>query len=126
MKQLLSLVVVALLAGCASPKPGSPEAVARSPQGKLVNDATRCCIELMCQGKLPGMADGEHGHLETEGIPCDAPISYPASVSIRVTKKDESDYSYTFTKDTATSTWRLAKATRVDKDGHVLGQLFPK
>jgi hypothetical protein len=126
MNQLLLLVAIVLLAGCAGPKNGTPEAIARSPQGKHLESATKCCAELMFQGKLPGVAKDELGSLETEAIPCDSPFSFPASVRIHITKKDGSEYSYTFRQDAAASAWRLASASRVNKDGRVLEELFPK
>jgi hypothetical protein len=81
-------------------------------------DAIRHCAELRQSGWLPGVVRDEHGRVESEVIPQRDRVSYPVTVVLRVTPEaDQSRYSYTFTKDSRSSDWRLTKALRLRADG---------
>ena len=74
--------------------------------------------ELKAAGKLPGFAATDHGDVQTQAFHITHHITYPASVEIYATKKnDQSHYTYTFTKDNASSEWRLTAAWRTTPDG---------
>jgi hypothetical protein len=74
--------------------------------------------ELKEAGKLPGFAPTEHGRLQTQGFPLNHRITYPASVIVYATKdQDPARYTYTFTKESNSSDWRLTAAWRTLPDG---------
>jgi hypothetical protein len=74
--------------------------------------------ELKAAGKLPGIAATDHGKLQTQAFHITHQVAYPASVEIYATKEnDPSRYTYTFTKDDASSGWRLTAAWCTTPDG---------
>jgi len=116
MKKNVSFVVcistMLVLASCISHPSGD------SPYATLTNDAIRQFAELRHAGNLPGLTLDEHGQLETEAIPQSENVAYPVSVVLHVkVEKDQSRLSYTFTKESRTSEWRLVKAWRTKADG---------
>ena len=81
--------------------------------------ATSRFEELKEAGKLPGIAATDHGKLQSQAFPITHHVAYPASVEVCATKEnDQSRYTYTFTKDSASSEWRLTAAWRTSPDGH--------
>ncbi len=110
--RLLFVVVISVfVSSCAT------EHLTDSPYEPLTNDAIRRFAELRDAGKLPGLRRDEHGRLESEPIPQRDRVVYPVSVVLHVSKEvDRSRYSYTFTKDTRFTEWRLTKAARVFPD----------
>jgi hypothetical protein len=74
--------------------------------------------ELKAEGKLPGFTASDHGNIQTEARPLGYRFSYPATEMIYGTKpNDTAHYTYTFTKDSASSEWRLTAAWRTSEDG---------
>jgi hypothetical protein len=116
----VSLILITLLEGCAS-----PESAARGQQGKMLQSAVQHFAQLKQQDRLPGIRREEHGSLTTKALPLrEGDISYPASVTIRATKKgDDSTYSYGLLKESESSPWQLVKASRLGKDGKLLEEL---
>ena len=89
-----------------------------SPYERLTNDAILQFAELRHSGDLPGIAGGGSGQVETGAIPEGKRVTYPVSVVLHVKlEKDQSRLSYTFTKESKTSKWRLVKASRTTPDG---------
>ena len=81
-------------------------------------EALRHFGELRQSGKLPGLANNEHGNVETEAIPESQHMIYPVTVALHVTSKAQgSRYGYTLTQDSEAAQWRLTKAWRVQTDG---------
>jgi hypothetical protein len=81
--------------------------------------ATSRFEELKAAGKLPGIAAADHGKLQSQAFPITHQVAYPASVGIYATKEnDQSRYTYTLTKDGASSEWRLTAAWRTSPDGN--------
>jgi hypothetical protein len=75
--------------------------------------------ELKEAGKLPGFAPSDHGNMDTQGYPAGGRITYPASMVVYATKEhDSGPYAYTFTKESASSGWRLTAAVRTGPNGH--------
>jgi len=120
----LCLFVAFVITGCVS-----QETAAKSPKGKLLQDADSYVSELKEQGKLPGFSSTEH---VTVRLIASAPwkggdVSYPAPVMVRIWKQgDDSTYYYALVKDTQEAPWRLTKATLCDKHDKVIERLFPK
>jgi hypothetical protein len=109
---LLVTLLLFLVSSCAS------DLITDSAYEPLTRDAIRYFAELRQSGKLPGVARDEHGRVESEVIPQRDRVSYPVTVGLRTTSEaDHSRYSYTFTKDTSSSDWRLTKALRLRADG---------
>src|SRR6188474_412091 len=122
---VISLILITLLGGCASPESVSPESAARGQQGKLLQSAVRHFAQLKQQDRLPGIRREEHGSLTSKALPLrEGEVSYPASVTIRATKNgDNSTYSYGLLKESESSPWQLVKASRLDQDGKLLEEL---
>jgi hypothetical protein len=75
--------------------------------------------ELKEAGKLAGFAPTDHGDMHTDGYPAGGRITYPTSMVVYASKEYESArYTYTFTKESASSGWRLTAAVRTAPDGH--------
>jgi hypothetical protein len=93
--QMISLLLVGIVAGCVGPK-----AAERSAQGKLLQDAERYVSELREQNKLPGFSSNEHGRLIARAPWRGGEVSYPASVTIRAWKEGaDSHYCYALAKE---------------------------
>ena len=99
-----------------------------TPKAKLLEDAGTYVSELKAQNRLPGFTSTEHSRLiASTPWKGGGEVSYPASVTVRVWKQgDDSTYYYALVKDTQEAPWRLAEATRCDKNDKVIEQLFPK
>lgn len=113
LNRLLQVTLFLLLvSSCAS------ERITDGPYEPLTRDAIRRFAELRQSGKLPGAARDEHGRVESEVIPQRDRVIYPVTVVLRVTPEaGQPRYSYTFTKDSRSSDWRLTKASRLRADG---------
>lgn len=117
----LCLLVGLFLTGCIS-----QETAARSPKGKLLQDAERYVSEQRAQDRLPGWRSTEHGRVITSAPWPGAKVTYPASVTVRAWKDaDDSTYWYRLQKDAPEAAWRLVEGTRLDKDNKVVEQLLP-
>jgi hypothetical protein len=110
-------VVGLLLIGCVA---------TGTPKVKLLEDAGTYVFELMAQNRLPGFNSTEHGKLIASAPWKGGEVPYPASVIVRVWKQgDDSIYDYALRKDTQEAPWRLAEATRWDRNDNVIEHLFP-
>jgi hypothetical protein len=70
-------------------------------------------------GKLPGFAPADHGELQSQAFPLNHKLTYPATVMIYATRENDlSNYTYTFTKENASSDWQLTAAWRTLQNGH--------
>jgi hypothetical protein len=59
-----------------------------------------------------------HGRFRTQGVRIGEQVTYPFSQEVYLTKEgDSASYTYSFTKDTSTSEWRLTSAWRTLPDG---------
>jgi len=74
--------------------------------------------ELRDAGKLPGFATGDHGRLRTQALRIGDGSTYPLCLNVYATREqDPAKYTYTFTKDSSSSEWRLTAAWRSRPDG---------
>ena len=116
----ISVLSAALLAGCASSSLPA-EAAARTPYGKLLQDAATYIGDLKDEDKLPGFRKGDHGSISSIPEPLsEKEVAFPISVVLRATNtSDGSFYRYTVMKLNTEATWQMVEATRWDKNGQI-------
>src|SRR5689334_376736 len=87
---LLCIAVTVVLTGCVS-----QQAVTRSAEGNLLQDAEQYVRNLNHQGKLPGYSSKELDQVIAMAPWTGGELSYPASVTVQVWKEgDDTMYSY--------------------------------
>ncbi len=119
---LLCVLVSIVLTGCVS-----QETAARSPKGRLLQDAEAYVAGLKQQDELPGYTRAEHGRMIASAAWGGGGVSYPASVTVRAWKQgDDSTYCYELVQETPESPWQLVKAARLDKHDKEVPLLLPK
>jgi hypothetical protein len=108
---IITLGVVALLAGCA-PHVAKTEAVSA---GDYV-------LQLHQQGRLPGDSKDSHGKITCYLLPSDLQrVTYPLSRTFRVVETGStSTNNYTVVRLAKDSSWQLQRAWQTDSEGHVI------
>src|SRR5437867_3698936 len=99
-RHVLSMLSAVAVVGCASSSAPARKA-ARSPHGRLLQDACAYWVGLKDQGQLAGFRGGEHGHLTSEPAPLSSwgEVTFPFSVILHAKKDgDDSFYLYTLMK----------------------------
>ena len=109
---LLCIPALLVFVSCAGDRIGG------GPYEALTMDAIHQFGELREAGRLPGISREEHGHVETEEIPQSKSVEYPVTVVLHVAvAQDQSRLSYTFSKESSQSDWRLLHAWRTKQSG---------
>jgi hypothetical protein len=74
--------------------------------------------ELRDAGRIPGFPADARGSFRTEGVRVGETVTYPFSQRVYLSRTgDPARYTYSFTKDTRDSEWRLTSAWKTLPDG---------
>jgi hypothetical protein len=84
-------------------------------------------LDLLKDGRLPGLSKDDHGLLESDTLPLSKGATYPVSRTFRVTKSnDPGIYLYKVVRKTENDEWQLQRAWKTDSKGSIIAEWLVK